>query len=343
MTERRLATVERVQSVRPVENSDNLNVVTVRGWEVVSNKESGLIEGDRVVYFEIDSMLPVDDPRFAFLAARSTRVRPDGTKVHVLKTAKLRGQVSQGLVVPLEEFPELEWDATAIGQDVTEVLGIEKYEAPLPNGGNLDAVGRFPTHLVSKTDAERVQNLTSVYDYLLETGSWYATEKIDGTSLTVARDWNYDTLVCSRNWQLSEGDNLYWRVVKQFDLNVYLIPGEVVQAEIYGPGVQGNPLKVNEISVAVFGFYYDGEALPRAEWPKKYLDLAAPCYTELTLPDTVAEAVAQVDGIKSLISPGRLAEGVVWHNGEPDKVDPNILGRPCFKAISNRYLLKHDS
>lgn len=69
------------------------------------------------------------------------------------------------------------------------------------------------------------------------------------------------------------------------------------------------------------------------------LESAAPVL-DVTLPDTVDEAVAQADGLKSVITPGRLAEGIVWHrtSGETFAV---LDGRECFKAISNNYLLKH--
>lgn len=364
MAERQLATIERVHNVRPVENSDNLNVLTVRGWDVVSNKESGLRDGDLVVYFELDSMLPIDDPRFAFLASRSTRVRPDGTKVHVLKTARLRGQYSQGLVVPAYEFgPEIftalgydldsRTDREALmvdardteGIDLTEILSIEKYEAPLPNGGNTDAAGNFPTHLGLKTDSERVQNLTGIYGMLLAHGPWIATEKIDGTSLSVFRDALDEVVVCSRNWALKEGDNLYWQMVRKYDLANLIYPFQGIQAEIYGPGIQGNPLKVNDVRISVFAFLDRGQLVPRTEWPEALQKLAAPEYVDLVLPETVAEAVAQVDGIKSLVSPDRLAEGVVWHRARPDLTQPHedvLNGRHNFKAISNKYLLKHD-
>jgi RNA ligase (TIGR02306 family) len=344
-----------------VENSDNLNVVTVRGWDVVSNKEAGLKDGDLVVYFELDSMLPVDDPRFSFLASRSTRVRPDGTKVHVLKTARLRGQYSQGLVVPLTEFREevysaapLEigkwydvesWAEHVVGVDMTDILGIEKYEAPLPHGGGADAADSFPTHLGLKTDSERVQNLSGKWDSILSSGPWYATEKVDGTSLSVFRNDLDEPVVCSRNWALKDGDNLYWRAVREHGLVELLYPFQGVQAEIYGPGIQGNPLGVNEVTIAVFAFVDHGKPVAREDWPLELQKIAAPQYADLTLADTVAGAVAQVDGIKSLISPARGAEGVVWHRVNPELAavaDDVLNGRHNFKAISNKYLLKHD-
>lgn len=361
MAERQLATVELVRNVRPVPNSDNLNVLTVRGWDVVSNKDTGLKDGDVVVYFELDSMLPIDDDRFSFLASRSTRELPDGHKVHVLKTARLRGQYSQGLVIPATEFSleilkayplDINMSDTVlidgtefVGLDITEELGIEKYEAPLPKGGNANTAGSFPTHLGLKTDSERVQNLTGIYDTILESGPWTATEKIDGTSLSVFRDDLDEPVVCSRNWKLKDGDNYYWEMVRKYDLLNLIYPFQGIQAEIYGPGIQGNPLKVNDVRISVFAFLDHGQPVPRADWPEPLQALAAPEYVDLVLPETVAEAVAQVDGIKSLVSPDRLAEGVVWHRARPDLTQSHedvLRGRHNFKAISNKYLLKHD-
>src|SRR5690606_38901714 len=86
--------------------------------------------GDRCVYFEVDTLLDVADPRFEFLAPRGVRTDTDGVYGHVLKTARFRGQYSQGLVLPLEAFPELA--GADVGDDVTDLLPVIKWAPPIP-------------------------------------------------------------------------------------------------------------------------------------------------------------------------------------------------------------------
>lgn len=339
MTERKLATIEEVVAVDPIPDADAIEVVTVRGWKVVTRKGE-FQPGQPCVYIEIDAWLPVDNPAFEFLAPRGVRKlsEADERLGHVLKTAKLRGQVSQGIVFSPDAFG---WDGTtlpALGADVTEAIGVEKYEPPIPAELSGEVAGKFPTHLVRKTDAERVQNLGHAYAHLREATEWYATEKIDGSSMTVINDEG--TLrVCGRNWEYRPGatfddDNTLWRLAR----NLPIEPGWAIQAEVFGPGIQGNPLKAARQHLAIFNVFHDGKLVPRVNWPLWTLGLEAPVYY-FELPPTIEEAIEQVNDLDSLLVPSRRAEGVVWHarNG---KGFPELDGRACFKVISNRYLLK---
>src|SRR5690606_33815341 len=109
-------TVAVVDSVSPIPDADRIEKARIRGWDVVV-RAGEFRAGDLCCYFEIDSMLDVTDPRFEFLAGRGVRTDPDGRSGHVLKTMRMRGQVSQGLALPITEFPEL--DGSLPGDDVT--------------------------------------------------------------------------------------------------------------------------------------------------------------------------------------------------------------------------------
>lgn len=333
--ERQLVTLETVVDVRPIPDADAIESLTVRGWNVVA-KKGQFKTGDRCVYIEIDAALPLCDPRFAFLEARGAKTLGDGKRVHVLKTARLRGVYSQGLVLPLDDFPEL---ANQTVTDLAAILDIEKYDPPLPASMGGEAIGAFPTSLARKTDAERAQNLTDQWQAIVAAGPWIATEKIDGTSLTVVND-DGRLRVCGRNWELADGANVYWEAVRAHALDSLLQPGDVLQAEVYGVGVQANPLKVRARTLAVFGYSRARVGVPRSDWPVELQLLGAPIYADLQLPDTIDAAVRQADGIRSLVNPDVGAEGVVWvrESGEPMM---ELDGRSIFKVISNKYLLKH--
>ncbi len=333
--ERQLVTIEEVADVVAIADADAIEAVHVRGWTVVAKKGQFRV-GERCVYIEIDAALPLSDDRFAFLEPRGAKTDIDGSRIHVLKTARLRGVYSQGLVLPIDQFPEL--IAAEPGADLAVVLGIKKYEPPLPAGLGGDQVGAFPTSLARKTDAERAQNLVQIWPELLAAGPWIATEKLDGTSLTVINDGG-ELRVCGRNWELRDGPNVYWEAVRSTGAEHHLLSGEVLQAEVYGEGIQANPLRVRGRRVGVFGFFRGLDAVPREEWPEWLRPLAVPVYKGLELPDTVDAALIQVDGLASLVNPQRRSEGVVWARPSGKGLQ-ELEWRSIFKVISNAYLVK---
>jgi len=317
-TDRQLVSVETIEAIDEIAGADMIVAAKIKGWTVVV-KRGEFEVGDRCVYFEIDSMLPLDDDRFSFLASRGTK-EVDGKKYHKLSTARLRGVYSQGLALPVHEF-----DTSDLGS-----LGIFKYEPPALTS-NGDLVATYPDHLASRTRAERVQNVAHAWNEVLESGPWVPTEKVDGTSMSVFKTRDGELIVCGHNYQIREGDNIYWRATNKYGLGDALSPGVGLQCELYGPGIQGNPLGVKEQRVAIFAVIVDHSPIARAEWPTELLALATPVYS-LEIPATADLALAQVDGIKSLIAPERNAEGIVWRDSATGST---------IKAISNKYLVKH--
>lgn len=343
--DRALATVEIIAALTPIPGADAVEAATIRGWTVVV-KKGELTVGDPVAYFEIDSLLPLSDPRFAFLAARGEKL-VDGIRGHVLKTARMRGVYSQGLAISLPEFPELT-GATA-GTDVTALLGITKWEPPIPAHLIEQIDGPFPTARARKTGAMRVQNLTDdLLGALTGKGRWAATEKIDGASMTVVNDGGR-MRIAGRNWEFREPTsaattNNQWKLAHALDLLAVIPEGWVVQGEQYGEGTPNgqNSLRVKGAHFAVFSVLRGlGDHVPRAEWPPALARLAVPVHP-LTFPTTLAEAIDQVDRLESMSAPGRKAEGVVWHELD-GQTFPELDGRDGFKALSNYYLTKNGS
>jgi RNA ligase (TIGR02306 family) len=332
--ERRLVTVETITAITAIDGADAIERAKIRGWDVVV-KKGEFRPGDRCVYFEIDAFLPLEDDRFAFLATRGEKT-VDGRRGHVLRTAKLRGVYSQGLALPVELFPELADEPS--GAVVGDRIGVAKYEPPVPAELAAAAVGPFPAAFAPRTDAERVQNLTAVFDRLRTATRWTATEKIDGTSVTYIND-DGTLRVASRNWELAPADTTQWRLAAELDLLAALEPGDAVQGELFGEGVQANPLGIRGQRFAPFALWRQRRLVTRADWPNALAVLAAPVL-DLDLPGHVEGCLAQADGLRSTINPDRRAEGIVWHSDGVlfDELD----GRGCFKAISNSYLLRHE-
>lgn len=333
MEDRNLVTSRLIDAIRPIADADAIEAAVIGGWTVVVKKGEYTV-GDEVLYFEIDSLLPLDDERFAFLAPRGEKII-DGTRYHRLKTARLRGVYSQGLALPMSDFAsELAANTTQNWQDI---LGVIKYDPPIPADQAGEIVGPFPSSLVQKTDAERVQNLDANTWQVIRSYNWLATEKIDGMSVTYIND-NGTLRVCSRNWELANTDSLQWRIAEELHILDSLPVGWSLQGEIYGEGIQNNRLKIKGQALAVFAVRAQGSYTDRNDWPDAFKRLAAPAYP-ISLPRTIAEAVEQADGIKSLTASGRLAEGIVWHTLDGSALA--ALGhRDCFKVISNKYLSK---
>lgn len=182
---RKLASIQRVLNVRPIEGADLIEAVDVLGWTVVTQKSNNLKVGDLVIYFEVDSFLNAEDPRFASFEERF--INWNGKRGMRLKTIKLRKQISQGLILPIGDFLELP-NGLVEGDDVTEILKIEKWEPVEDNStGNTGLAGRkigtFPS-FIRKTDQERVQNyINELPKHRDET--FEVSIKLDGSSMTV--------------------------------------------------------------------------------------------------------------------------------------------------------------
>lgn len=332
---RKLVTIKTIDDILPIENADKIEVAVVGGWRVVVKKGEFQV-GDNAVYFEIDSFLPADKGHFDFLVERSSKTvtGPDGQehKGHVLRTARLRGVISQGLLMPVRQFFETEPTQEELN-DFMKELGVFKYEEELPLSS--DIIGRFPQH-IRKSDSERIQNLTQFVNEVLPTtdkSKWVATEKVDGTSTTWWKDENNKLHVSTRNYEV-ELDGKYLEIAKKYDIENLLSANEWLQAELIGKRIQSNRLQLPDNQLLVFNYH-----LNSSEKEDEIKRIMVPTY-DLTMPDTVDEFIEQVNGIKSLVNPNVQAEGIIWTNVDGEAFH-ELSYRHNFKVINNTYLLKH--
>ena len=233
--ERKLVSIQTIESVAPITGADNIVQARVMGWTVVV-KKGELAAGDPCVFFEIDSVLP-DGPAWSeFMRARAFRVR----------TLKLRGVLSQGLALPVAI---LDGEAPR-DVDLRDRLGVTKYEPVLPDAR--EVAGPFPAR-VPKTDEIRLQSALGVLEEM-RGRAFYVTTKLDGTSATFARDAG-GFVACSRNWALVRGENHVWRLAARYQLETRLPVDFAIQGEICGPGIQRNRLGLAEVDLFVFNVY----------------------------------------------------------------------------------------
>jgi RNA ligase (TIGR02306 family) len=341
--ERKLASVRKISKISSIEGADKIELAIVDGWKVVVAKDVNHKVDDMVIYCEIDSFLPVKE-EFEFLRKSSYKKMSDGTEGFRLKTIKLRGQVSQGLILPMSvvEYTNVQFK---VGMDVTNLLGVTKYEPPIPAELSGKVKGMFPSFLY-KTDEERVQNLASEYESYKEKNKeevkFYVTEKLDGSSATFyIKDGVFG--VCSRNLELLETEgNSFWKVARELKLEEWLISlgkNICLQGELVGESVQGNPYKIKGQTVRFFnGFNIDTqENIPFLEFveltQKMNLTTVPILDYDFTLPETIEDMLEYADK-KSELNSNFDREGIVVRS-----YDRTI----SFKVISNKFLLKSEN
>lgn len=330
---RKLASIQRILEISPIEGADTIEVAKILGWDVVVTKNQFKV-GDLCVYCEIDSILPDKEP-FQFLKPRGMRIR----------TIKLRKQISQGIAFSLDIIDILNKEDLIEDLDVTDYIGVCKYEPMLHSSLYGVAKGNFPYYL-NKTDETRVQN----HQRLLHKHKgevFYKAEKLDGSSdTTYIKDGIFG--VCSRNLDLVETeDNLFWKIARTQNIEHKLRKlnrNFAIQGELIGPNIQGNKYGLKDIDLYIFNFFdIDTQTYLSLEKSLEVLDIMNEGESiKLKMVPILGdvEIVTDIDfycdlskGF-SVLNDKVLREGIVIRHKE----DPSI----SFKSIQKEFLLKYD-
>lgn len=336
---RKLASIQKIIALEPIEGADAIEKATVLGWELVVKKGEFKV-GELCIYCEIDSVLP-QKPEFEFLRPRNFRIR----------TIRLRGQISQGICFPLSFLPT---DFEIVeGNDCTQILEITKYEAPIPASLAGIMKGGFPS-FIPKTDETRVQVLQELLNKY-EGEKCYISEKLDGSSATFyLKEGEFG--VCSRNLELAEdSENTFWKVAIELNLKekmAQLGRNIALQGELVGEGIQGNKLRIKGQTVFFFNAF-DIDVFSYLSFAdfKQLIDQfelkTVPILDEnYTLENSISKLVEKAK-IHSIINPNAWAEGIVIRPYE-EKNDKSFSrelssnGRISFKVINPEFLLKYD-
>lgn len=327
----KLATVQIVKDVKNCPNSDNLDIVQVLGWQVVTKRNQFKI-GDLAIYIVIDTVLP-DHPEFEFLRNKNFLIKP----------IRLRGQNSAGILFPTDILSKFGYnfkESLYEGMDVTDIIKVVHYEKPLSTELAGQAYGGMPSDIII-TDELNLRNYPEAINEL-HGRSYYITLKVDGSSGTFfIKDGKFG--VCSRRVHLKESDtNGFWKIAKKFDIENAIrktFPDQniAIQGEVYGPGVQKNPLEIKELSINLFNifninsrYYYD------------YDTIASFCnYNNIPMVKIInngsifgytLEDLIKITNIQKYDS-GKFAEGIVIRPKEP--FISNILNKVWSGKIIN--------
>ena len=395
-------TVRIVRISQPAEKhpkADRLYIVRVGGFVCLDRKEPDgtyrLNEGDYVAYIPEASILP-DGLMFAMglwkAAVPATDGKPavpahgmlDGTGNNRLKARQMRSVFSQGLVFPVEKSAA---DGTLTlrvpivigegdnmecvgfsgytvheGQDVKELLGIVKWEPPVPEGMEGEACSVFGAP--AKFDVENIQTFPELFEPGMPVR---ATEKGHGTliQLGLVPGFGHSDLFCNGDVYVTSkqlgnkgialkdspenSDNLYVTILREelargLEERLRSVSnnagGEPVRVfgEVMGRGVQDLHYGFSTPVMRVFDIMVGDISPTPAATDALALQLGLKVMPTLyTGPYDEAELIKHRDG-RDTFSNSHIREGIVVR-AEDGSRHPHY-GRRMAKMISPAYLLR---
>lgn len=369
---RKMVTLRRIDDVQPIDGADRIERAVVDGWDVVVEKDTWSV-GDICIYMEPDTFLPADDPRYAFLMPRGTKDMMVDNKMvtgHVLRTIRLRGVYSAGILFHVDELlphiPERAWeDILKKEVDLSKMCGVWEY-SPIATPGQFEFLGKYDTFVSPRTDAERAQNVKQDKFDLLKKTEYYTSVKIDGTSMTICKDIRDGELkIYSHNNRLKLDVGMGLTSFKAAESQGLVEfcehnQGITLQYELAGEKIGGNRLGLKGHRCFVFSAY-DMQK-------RKYLDpyqliwdfgslelrqsLTPRMHINLGDFKTPTDLLKFADKMRSYVTKDRLDEGLVihcigrgeWSESEWPLVATQLrdaLGATMqLKAVSRPYLSK---
>lgn len=375
--QRQLVSLQHIDDIVPHSNADNLEIAIIKGWRCIVPKGQ-FSPGEQVVYFEIDSLIPVSE-EFEFLRKYSYvnkewMLQETGmSEGFRIKTLKLRGEISQGLVVkaPYDIDDKV---------DLESYYGVKKYEPPsVPSSvTSRQGTGRFPSFII-KTGETRIQN--KLHEVMADKECMYeVTRKYHGCSFTIYAKLKseftflervkikfcelfnlkykpiYKYGVCSHNVErdLKLGDSVFsdfalnCGVLEQLkayiDKNIDDLPEIAIQGELCAPYLQKNHHGLTHEVLYVFNIFdiTNQRYLLPLERREVYDAIFGEEYNSKHVKHATVEYITQI-GNRSLdtilgmsdfmLSSGKPNEGLVWKAMDKDF---------SFKVINNNFLLMED-
>lgn len=341
---RKMATIRQISEIIPIDGADAIELAKIGGWQAVI-KKGEYAPGDLCCYCEIDSFIPHE--LAPFLSKGKEPKEFNGIRGERLRSAKFRGALSQGLILPIPSVMIVNVD-----DDVTEFLGIQKWEPPIPAELSGQVVGLFPS-FIPKTDQERIQNFEANVFVENINSEYEVSMKLDGTSMTsFYYSGNHGT--CSRNWQLkvnnSNAGNTIVRTYIDSGLQEILCKygkNIAVQGELMGPGIQANRESLKSHKLFVFDIYDIDNGCylsPDARYMvmDELYNLGLNQDIVMQVPILFKNVTLGNLGINNVDDCLRFAEGPsIINSVREGVVFKRRDGRFSFKAISNYFLLKN--
>ena len=347
---RKLASIQKIVSVGPIEGADRIELVHVLGWQCVAGK-GDFKAGDLCVYFEVDSFLPIK-PEYEILRASSYRNNAFMGEGFKLRTMKFKGQISQGLVLKTALIPQLQGMELTEGMDITDLLGIREWEMP-EMASSVGTIKQGKPDFIHTTDEMRIQsepNLLPAFAGL----PYYITTKMDGSSRSVgfreADGLFYTTQSCTI---MDDGKSDFVNYIKSKGIASYIrdyaienrLKTLVVQGEWCGEGIQKNRLKLMSPEWFVFTVSIDGKRVSLEKMKEVCRVIGAKMVPVEETGDDLTQKYPTIDDLLERANGvgynGTQREGIVIRPIQP--VYSEILSSSLsMKVLNNKYLLKNE-
>ena len=345
---RKLASIQKIWNIEPIEGADRIELAHVLGWQCVVNKGQ-FKPMDLAVYFEIDSFLPIRT-EFEFMRSSSYKNSDILGEGFRLRTQRFKGQISQGLLLPVSNFPEIP-ESSEVGTDVTELLGIKKWEIEekATTGGTV--IGTLPP-MIPHTDETRVQADPEIIKAF--TGlEYYISTKMDGSSHSIGIDEN-GFHVTGHNYEYKDdGSSSFYNLVNERGykekLEAYVskhgLDSLTIQGELCAPGIQKNRLKLIRPEWYVFTVMVNGKRVGLRRMQEICSELAFNTVPieeiDTDLPSKYPTVEALLERADGEYPNGGKKEGIVIRPTEPVYCEL-ISAALSMKVVSNKYLLKNE-
>jgi len=339
-SDRILAQVVKILNIETIKNADQIELATVLDWQVIVKKDEFKI-GDLGIYYSIGSVLPKDNPNTEFLQGK------------VLKTKKIRGVISQGLLTPLSwaEYYNIDINTLKENDDLTNTLKVKKWveEEELNEYKNKDGTcGVFP-EIIRKTRENRIQDCGKKLKEL-ENKEVVITQKYDGTSTTFMK-YNDNFIICGRNRSLltkTKETFHYFEIEEKYNLKENMLKygkNIAIQGETIGPKINKNRHKMKNLEFYVFNIFdIDKQYYLNWEEVEKISSIL-----QLKIVPAIYKGIMKKEwlSVKNLLE---LSDEQKYNNGDTPVFAEGIViksnygfgfPRTSFKVISNNYLIKH--
>lgn len=340
---RKLATIRTIQEVKLIENADAIEHVRVDGWWIVCKKGEFRV-GDEALYLEIDSWVPHE--LAPFLSKGKEPREYNGIKGERLRTVKLRGALSQGLLLNPNDLPQFSQISLEHDVDYASMLGVVKWDPPLHPSLRGDAQGNFPS-FIPKTDQERVQNVTHVLNNPSE--MYEISLKLDGSSTTIyCKDGSIG--VCSRNLELKlDNENNTFVKTALASPFIQALKYEwghyrrnlAFQCELMGPGIQGNKEKFVDYKLFCFDIFdIDQQQYLRSS--ERIAIINNYVLPHVPIIDFITSFKdLKIESLDDLFAYVSQTQPLGWSHPIEGLVFKHINQPLSFKVINNEFLLKY--
>lgn len=347
----------KINKIEKHPNADKLSIVTCKGWSCIVGLDQ-YREGDLVVFVPPDSIIPQN-----LIEKYELTYLKNGGRVG---TAKLRGYISQGLILNLPEGKKYK-----IGDDVANELNITKWQPP-ESKFNPTSTGK-PTKkkqnpLFDKyTDIENIKNYNSVFK--LE-DKIVITEKIHGSNwrasnlpiylgkqnffkriinmIKVKFTDGYEFVYGSHNVQIISdrqktfyGEDVYGKVASKYNMKEVIPKDYIIYGEIYGKGIQDLTYGLNDIDLVIIDVKYKGKYLPYEEFKQFCFERNLPTAPVLYIGEYDNSLLEKYTNGKSILCPKQIREGCVIKDYYEN--NHQRIGRKILKSVSPDYLLRKNA